>query len=71
MAESSETSLRDAQILDGDGTLANEAANKYPMKARAEAVKKNETGRQLCEKEHWQFHCLDVFQCHAPHMIPQ
>ena len=39
MAESSETSLRDAQILDGDGTLANEAANKYMMKARAEAVK--------------------------------
>ena len=39
MAESSETSLRDAQILDGDGTLANEAANKYLMKARAEAVK--------------------------------
>ena len=38
MAESSETSLRDAQILDGDGTLANEAANKYLMKARAEAV---------------------------------
>ncbi len=37
MAESSETSLRDAQILDGDGTLANEAANKYLMKARAEA----------------------------------
>ena len=29
MAESSETSLRDAQILDGDGALANEAANKY------------------------------------------
>ena len=41
MAASSETSLRDAhwQILDGDGTLANEAANKYLMKARAEAVK--------------------------------
>ena len=39
MAESSETSLRDAQILDGDGALANEAANKYLMKARAEAVK--------------------------------
>ena len=39
MAESSETSLRDAQILDGDGALANEAANKYLMKAHAEAVK--------------------------------
>ena len=39
MAESSETSLRDAQILDGDGALANEAANKYLMTARAEAVK--------------------------------
>ena len=39
MAESSETSLRDAKILDGDGALANEAANKYLMKAHAEAVK--------------------------------
>ena len=39
MAESSETSLRDAQILDGDGALANEAANKYLMTARAEAVR--------------------------------
>ncbi len=37
MAESSETSLRDAQILDGDGALANEAANKYLMEAHAEA----------------------------------
>ena len=39
MAESSETSLRDAQILDGDGTLANEAANKYLTKDHAEAVR--------------------------------
>ena len=39
MAESSETSLLDAKILDGDGALANEAANKYLMKAHAEAVK--------------------------------
>jgi len=39
MAESSETSLRDAQILDGDDALANEAANKYLTKDHAEAVR--------------------------------
>ena len=45
MAESSETSLRDAQILDGDGALANEAANKYLMTARAEAVERIRSGQ--------------------------
>ena len=39
MAESSETSLRDAQILDSDDALANEAANKYLTKDHAEAVR--------------------------------
>jgi hypothetical protein len=39
MAESSETSLQDAQILDGDDALANETANKYLTKDHAEAVR--------------------------------
>ena len=39
MAERAGTSLRDTQIPDDDGALANEAANKYLMEAHAEAVK--------------------------------
>ena len=39
MAERAGTSLRDTQIPDDDGARADEAASKYLMTARAEAVK--------------------------------
>jgi len=68
------------EILDGDGALANEAANKYLMTARAEAVKilqpecrvYGTANRQTASLQFLRTKCMvntvrsaDVFSCDA------
>ncbi len=63
MAESSETSLRDAQILDGDDALANEAASKCLTKDHFEAVRILQPECRVYETGNRQQSVALQFQC--------